>query len=414
MGFLKNILSNTLGDTMADVLTGETAKSLLKTAGKTAASKSLENATKFAVGKAVDKTASKAMKSLNKPSVLDMPAPPAVPQTHKTMSVMIAVNGETYGPYERTTLIEMIANGTLTRDTYVFIQGMSGWEAAKNVNEVAELFSNDVPLPPAPPVPWSKASETSTSNAQYDNSLSPRLNQLINAAVADGEISDMERQVLIRNAQNEGVAMDEFVMVLEARIYERRQQLLSKQRQEETQQKAAEVAAASATAAIYAATQQNKPAKPEVRKCPACGQIINDSKAAKCPQCGYEFDNHGVAESGAGMSVVEQLSAQLKQIDNEEQEYKLKKKSFWSQAPNFNERRRQAIKSAPIPSDKTDFTDFLILCANNAKDSGDFIQDAWKTKRNQLFEKAQMSFKDDKDIMALVEKYSKKKKFGLF
>lgn len=112
---------------------------------------------------------------------------------------------------------------------------------------------------------------------------------------------------------------------------------------------------------------------------------------------------------------MEQLHAQLKQIDRDEHEYSLKKKkSFWSVDPDFDDRRAQAIKASPIPSNKTDFTDLLILCATNASDSADYQQEAWKSKRDQLCEKARISFKDDEDIMALVEKYSKKKKFGFF
>lgn len=170
----------------------------------------------------------------SKSNVLNTPPPPAVPVPQESLSVMVAVNGESYGPYEKVTLIDMIQNGSLTRETYVYMQGMSEWRAAKDVPRVSVLFAPVVPKPAAPPVPWSNpASAPAPEPAQSTNGFSTKLNSLIESAVADGEISDLERQVLVRNAQAEGVAMDEFVMVLEARLYERRQELMRMQKEQE-------------------------------------------------------------------------------------------------------------------------------------------------------------------------------------
>ena len=45
----------------------------------------------------------------------------------------------------------MVQNGQLTQNTYVWKQGMSGWELAGSVQELASLFGA-VPPPPPPPV----------------------------------------------------------------------------------------------------------------------------------------------------------------------------------------------------------------------------------------------------------------------
>ena len=50
---------------------------------------------------------------------------------------------------------------------------------------------------------------------------SERIEALIDAALVDGEISDKERAVLIKRAKEEGIDLDEFEMVLNARGFER-------------------------------------------------------------------------------------------------------------------------------------------------------------------------------------------------
>ena len=49
---------------------------------------------------------------------------------------------------------------------------------------------------------------------------SKRIEVLINAALADGEITEKERAVLINRAKEEGIDPDEFEMVLDARCLE--------------------------------------------------------------------------------------------------------------------------------------------------------------------------------------------------
>ena len=43
----------------------------------------------------------------------------------------------------------MVQSGQITKDTYVWKQGMAGWELAGNVQELSSLFGV-VPPPPPP------------------------------------------------------------------------------------------------------------------------------------------------------------------------------------------------------------------------------------------------------------------------
>lgn len=70
------------------------------------------------------------------------PPPPADSQWH------IAKGGQTTGPFSRTDLGRMAAEGTLTRESHVWTPGQDGWKTAAEVPELAQLFSA---LPPPPP-----------------------------------------------------------------------------------------------------------------------------------------------------------------------------------------------------------------------------------------------------------------------
>lgn len=52
---------------------------------------------------------------------------------------------------------------------------------------------------------------------------SNKLEGLIKAALADGELTEKKKQILFKNAQAEGIDLDEFEMVLGARIIEQKQ-----------------------------------------------------------------------------------------------------------------------------------------------------------------------------------------------
>ncbi|EHO71861.1 hypothetical protein HMPREF9140_00802 [Prevotella micans F0438] len=71
--------------------------------------------------------------------------PPPLPQA---AVYHLSVNGQQQGPYPIQQLQQMAQNGQLTPDTYVWTNGMSGWEAAKNIPALASLFGTPPPPPP--------------------------------------------------------------------------------------------------------------------------------------------------------------------------------------------------------------------------------------------------------------------------
>lgn len=72
--------------------------------------------------------------------------PPPTPQIQYSVSV----NGQQSGPFGWPQLQQMSQNGQLTKETYVWKQGMSEWAMAGQVQELAALFSSPPPPPPGP------------------------------------------------------------------------------------------------------------------------------------------------------------------------------------------------------------------------------------------------------------------------
>ena len=75
------------------------------------------------------------------------PMPGSVPQ----VSYMVGVNGQQYGPCDWNQLQQMVQQGQLTHQTYVWKQGMPQWQLACEVQELTPLFQSGVPqMPPMP------------------------------------------------------------------------------------------------------------------------------------------------------------------------------------------------------------------------------------------------------------------------
>jgi membrane protease subunit (stomatin/prohibitin family) len=71
------------------------------------------------------------------------PPPPAEKRWH------VAADGKATGPYTRSELAAMVADGTLGRDDYLWTPGGPDWVRGRDVTELADLFSAPPPPPPA-------------------------------------------------------------------------------------------------------------------------------------------------------------------------------------------------------------------------------------------------------------------------
>ncbi len=139
-----------------------------------------------------------------------------------------------------------------------------------------------------------------------------RIENLIKAALADGELTEKEKQILFKNAEAQGIDLDEFEMILDAKLVE-----LKKAEAAQTKQQELELAKAkAAVVAQPSAPKSNKVG--DVKKCPACGAIVSGFQL-KCSECGYEFlltENEYVSSIAKKYSQAEEIEDKIKLIES--------------------------------------------------------------------------------------------------
>ena len=237
------------------------------------------------------------------------------------------------------------------------------------------------------------------------------MEDLISAALADGVLTEKEKQILFKKAESMGIDLDEFEMVLDARLVE-----LKKKEARENAQYQLEME--KAKAAQKSAPKSNKYG--DVRKCPACGAMV-ESFQTKCPECGYEFTN--IEANYTTQKLLDALDAINAQTENQGVVSSLLSgMARFMGGDSATIRKCQIIQSFPIPNTKEDLIEMLTLAhtsANTKDRHSDTLADSkmqkiWKGKENQIIAKADIVLKDDPDYIALKESWKKKKRWGIF
>ena len=262
-----------------------------------------------------------------------------------------------------------------------------GTDALNNLtgNQPAQQSSSSPSgMPPTPPAPAPAAP------TQGDGIYGNYLEHLIDMALADGDLTEKEKQVLFKKAEAMGIDLDELEMVLDARLFEKQKAMQAPQ-----------------PVAAGAAPKSEKYG--DVKKCPSCGAMI-ESFTTRCPDCGFEFRNiEAVSSSNALFKKLESLDSQ-------------KKGGFFDVFKDaaISDKKIQVIKTFPIPNTKEDLLEFLSMAAPLGKPKSIWsagedaetqrLRNAWREKCVQVIMKARFSMKDDPDTLAEIEKYAKELK----
>ncbi len=250
--------------------------------------------------------------------------------------------------------------------------------------------------------------------------MNQELENLIEMALADGVLTEKEKQVLYKKAQSMGVDLDEFEMVLDAKLFQKTKEAQS------------------------TAPQSNKVS--DIKKCPSCNALI-PSFSSKCPDCGYEIrdiqsdvsinklfemlleadslpmeafkesgmnrdlaKNTGKGVLGGMLSHTSSSMAQLNEKEREEEHIK-------RHAEKILSRKTQIISNFPVPNSKESLLEFFTLGVTKAKEikkglfgsysasekEHNLLAPVWKSKCEQVLMKAKFSLKDDKSTLTEIE-----------
>lgn len=188
------------------------------------------------------------------------------------------------------------------------------------------------------------------------------LENLIDAALADGELTEKEKQILFKKAQSYGIDLDEFEMVLNARLVKLKKALNAEP----------------------VAPKSNKLG--DVKKCPACGAVVQSFHGV-CPDCGYAFENVAANES------VKKLAELLNKAEQDEMSDK-----------DDYVTKETVIKTFPIPSSKANLIElisFIQTSISNEEDS--YTRKAFEAKLQECFMKAKLMFPNDAHLQSLIQ-----------
>ena len=150
----------------------------------------------------------------------------------------------------------------------------------------------------------------------------------------------------------------------------------------------------------------------KVYKCPNCGEVLN-SFVINCPACGHELRDSRRCES------IEELSRKLEEIENNRENSGLA--GLLDIVTKTDLQKISLIRNFPIPNNKEDLYEFLILSSSNVEHISVFsyerrinarreISNAWKAKFEQAYQKAKLLFKDDTVMVEINQMHEQVKK----
>lgn len=207
--------------------------------------------------------------------------------------------------------------------------------------------------------------------------FSKELEEVIEAALADGVLTDKERAVLHKKAAQEGVDPDELDVVVEGR--------LAKMKREEDWLRPTPPPA----------TEK----RGNVVKCPHCGSPIQ-AGAVKCEECGYVFTNVKANRSS------ELLASMLQGYVNKKYEHESDK----------GQDMANVIRNFPVPTSKEDMIEFIasmlpktFQTTADEGDSAHYLPPAYLAKLEECILKAKVSFPGDPQIEELIRAAEKSK-----
>ena len=202
--------------------------------------------------------------------------------------------------------------------------------------------------------------------------MNPEIEKLIDLGIADGQITEKERNVILKKAAEFGVDLDEVEMILDGKLHQ---------------------------------LEANKPKEKEkvgnIKTCPACGAAFK-SMEINCVDCGHEFSN-----INTNLTILN-LLARIDKIESEKNSIFLNLTSTekFIQGQEFEKRIGDVIKNFPVPNTKDDILEFLTYSISKMTNVSS-LDNPWAAKADEIIMKSRLLFKNDPTIMSTLDKYEK-------
>ena len=193
-----------------------------------------------------------------------------------------------------------------------------------------------------------------------------QLEAIIDAALADGTLTDKEREVLHKRAAQEGVDADELDVVIEGR--------LAKMKKEKDW--------------LIPTPPKVSDKIGDVLRCPRCNEPYTPG-SVKCGACGYEFVNREAVSSATkfaeGLAKATEKATKEKDKDGTIQ----------------HEIIRNFISSFPLPNTRDDLLEFI--ASMEARSHHCYESKAYKSKLVEAINKAEMFFPNDPQFKLVIQ-----------
>lgn len=243
--------------------------------------------------------------------------------------------------------------------------------------------------------------------------MSEELENLLNMALADGEVTEKERSIIVKKAIALGLDQDEVEMILDGKIA-----LMKKE--------------ANLNNSVTEKPKSQKHG--DYTKCPSCGAPVT-SFSTKCFDCGHEFRNIEINKSVKSFfeefnNIEKIITADYYNAGKDKNGVELG--GWFGKLMNIkptnviefeinkivSEKRINLITTYEVPNSKDEVLHFLAISVSEARKKSEWVmgsdlnklKDAYKSKAISLIFKARLLFKDDKDTLNQVNDFAKQLK----
>ena len=213
--------------------------------------------------------------------------------------------------------------------------------------------------------------------------MHPEIEKLIDLALADGQITEKERNVILKKSAELGVDADEVEMTLDGKLHQ-----------------------------LEASKTKQKEKVGNIKTCPACGASAKAMELV-CSECSHEFTNT------KANSTLLKLLEEIEKINNKE----ILSPQILKGAVDMerNKLKSELIENFPIPNSREDILEFLAFSVSKGKDNsyisyfgeGYSTSGAWRKKADEIIIKSKIMFKNDTSFYNQILVYENDSKTSL-